>query len=92
MKKLYDTFGYTLAMQVLQSDLYPTLDPEARAECDALIARGQGRSIAEHQQRAIETYAKSGTILAEDVHAILGDPTQGVTTPDMGGRTAMIRL
>lgn len=32
--------GYALAMRVLQSDLYKQLDPESRAECDALIAAG----------------------------------------------------
>jgi hypothetical protein len=40
------SFGYSLAMRVLQSDLYPTLDDQQRAECDEFIARGQGRAAA----------------------------------------------
>lgn len=39
----YATLGYALAMRVLQSDLYPTLDELERAECDELIARGADR-------------------------------------------------
>lgn len=38
----YDLPGYALAMRVLQSDLYPQLDDREKAECDALIAKGQG--------------------------------------------------
>lgn len=38
------SFGYSLAMAVLQSDLYRCLDDHMRAECDELIARGQGRA------------------------------------------------
>lgn len=33
------TLGHTLAMRVLQSDLYGQLDDEERAECDALIGK-----------------------------------------------------
>jgi hypothetical protein len=40
----YESFGYALAMGVLQSDLYRHLDDRQRAECDELIARGQGRA------------------------------------------------
>lgn len=40
----YDSFGYALAMGVLQSDLYHKLEDRARAECDEMILRGQGRS------------------------------------------------
>jgi hypothetical protein len=36
-----DSFGYALAMRVMQSDLYPKLAVEERAECDELIRRGQ---------------------------------------------------
>jgi ribosomal protein L7/L12 len=36
-----DSFGYSLAMRVMQSDLYRTLDGQERAECDELIRRGQ---------------------------------------------------
>lgn len=32
-----DTLGWKLAMRVLQSDLYPTLEDDERAECDALV-------------------------------------------------------
>jgi hypothetical protein len=39
-----ESFGYSLAMRVMQSDLYPHLAPDERAECDELIARGQGRA------------------------------------------------
>src|SRR5690242_9002238 len=43
MSEHYESFGYALAMSVLQSDLYTTLDDRERAECDELIARGQGK-------------------------------------------------
>lgn len=36
----YDSFGYALAMRVLQSELYRQLDDRERAECDELIQRG----------------------------------------------------
>lgn len=38
---LADSFGYSLAMRVLQSTLYANLDDKERAECDELIRRGQ---------------------------------------------------
>ena len=38
---MYETFGYALAVRVLQSDLYAQLDDKERAECDELIRRGQ---------------------------------------------------
>ena len=37
----YETFGYALAMRVLQSPTYARLDDKERAECDELIKRGQ---------------------------------------------------
>lgn len=39
-----DSFGYSLAMRVMQSDLYRRLDGRERAECDELIRRGQSAS------------------------------------------------
>ena len=36
----YDTEGYALAMEVLQSDLYAKLHDKARVECDEFIQRG----------------------------------------------------
>ena len=42
-----DSFGYSLAMEVLQSDLYRELALKARAECDELISRGQLKPAAE---------------------------------------------
>ena len=39
--KQYETFGYALAMHVLQSDLYHNLDDKERAECDEMIRAGQ---------------------------------------------------
>lgn len=43
----FDSFGYALAMRVMQSDLYAQLDDRERAECDALI------SNVLHRRRAI---------------------------------------
>jgi hypothetical protein len=43
--KYAESFGYSLAMRVMQSDLYRHLDGQERAECDELIARGQGRAV-----------------------------------------------
>jgi hypothetical protein len=40
----YDSFGYALAMRVMQSDLYPELDERERSECDELIHRGNGQA------------------------------------------------
>ena len=37
----YDRFGYALAMEVLQSDLYHKLGDQAKAECDAIISAAQ---------------------------------------------------
>lgn len=39
----YNSFGYALAMRVLQSDLYHILEDKERVECDALIERGQSK-------------------------------------------------
>lgn len=33
----FESFGYALAMRVMQSDLYAQLDDRERDECDALI-------------------------------------------------------
>jgi hypothetical protein len=40
---LADSFGFSLAAGVLQSDLYRQLDDRQRAECDELMARGLDR-------------------------------------------------
>lgn len=50
-KELYQTFGYALAMRVLQSDLYRLLDDTERAECDELIQRGQSSPQAMDKER-----------------------------------------
>jgi len=40
----YDSFGYALAVRVLQSEVYAKLDERERAECDELVRRGLGRA------------------------------------------------
>lgn len=37
------SFGFSLAAEVLQSNLYHQLNDKARAECDELLARGQSK-------------------------------------------------
>lgn len=42
---MYESFGYALAVRVLQSDLYSKLDSKERAECDQLIYNGQAKPL-----------------------------------------------
>ena len=51
-----DSFGYALAMRVLQSDLYKQLDDKERAECDELIARGQTPSKSDADWQRYNNY------------------------------------
>ena len=50
----YETFGYALAMSVLQSPQYARLDDLARAECDELIRRGQAAPSAGGEEEDID--------------------------------------
>ena len=56
----FESFGYALAMRVLQSTMYQSLDDKERAECDELIRRGQSRLRAARQDAgAQEPYTNS---------------------------------
>lgn len=53
-----DSLGYSLAMRVMQSELYPKLAADERAECDEFIHRGQSRVP---QQAPARTTADQGS-------------------------------
>lgn len=44
VERLTPPVGFALAMEVLQSPEYPRLEPDAKRECDQLIAEGQARA------------------------------------------------